>query len=137
MISIKDVLLAIRDRVKPVGCGVFLQERPSAVDKSMEEFIVCDVGRFSNKEISWDGSFGWYTAICHYSIFVRDRTSAANPNSVNIIRLSELIQEVMRLFPFSDDKNGFRFVHPRLSVSPTNDDGGFHYAMITFNFTSY
>ena len=68
-----------------------------------------------------DGSFNDYTTTAQIEIYVRDKTSARNPNPLNVSAVSEKVGAVMTKFPISTDN--IIVTKPRVTLQTDDGDG--------------
>lgn len=124
MISLKDTLKDIYDAVEGICDKRYLMERPSASEARPDNYIVValPISVYDN-ELSQDGSFEYYSTIGRVEVYVRDRISASNPRTVDVITMDEKVRRVMSLFPISTDN--IHFARPRITLQ-TSDGTGFH-----------
>ena len=103
----------------------FISSRPNAVGEQMKEFLLISLNDIKDSADTYQLSRG------RISIFVRD-ISTSNGNVENTLRLEQLQNEVLNLFPIvTDTYHGKR----PLLVAGGTDGAGFHYLIIQFNIT--
>ena len=68
-----------------------------------------------------DGSFNDYTTTAQIEIYVRDKASARNPNTLNVSAVSEKVGAVMTKFPISTDN--IVVTKPRVTLQTDDGDG--------------
>ena len=130
MIDLADILKTMRDMVKgTVSDHVFLQERPSSVEHSMDDFVVVSLPvQIHEVEMGQDDEYGYYQTTVRFEIFVRDRATASNPNAVNINVVNDKLKRLKGLFPVKRD--GILIQKPRILIPSAKDGEGFHYTVI-------
>lgn len=130
MVNVEDLYKAMYYPLSEIG-KVYLQDRPSAVKKSAGEFLVAELpSAISDMEIAQDGEYGLYETTAQILVFVKDETSASDPNRLPVTRLSELCAAVMGKFPIVDKARGVTISKPRLMINAASDERGFHYSVI-------
>lgn len=130
MIDFVDILKMMRDMVKgTVSDHVFLQDRPSSVEVSMDDFVVVSLPvQINETEIGQDDEYGHYWTTARFEIFIRDKATASNPNAVSINAVNEKVKILKRLFPAK--KNGILIQKPKILIPSSSDGEGFHYTII-------
>ena len=130
MIDLTDILKTMRDMVKgTVSDHVFLQERPSSVERSMDDFVVVSLPvQIHEVEMGQDDEYGYYQTTVRFEIFVRDRATASNPNAVNINIVNDKLKRLKGLFPVKRD--GILIQKPTILIPSAKDGEGFHYTVI-------
>lgn len=119
----------MRDASIGVSKNVYVQDRPKSTDKSVSDYIVVSANNsIYNKETNSDGSYNLYNTTVRFTLFVRDRMSAKNFNSINIKPLNDKLLALLSVFPY----NGAHTVISKPQVLTSgNDDSGFHYVMVS------
>lgn len=135
MVKVEDLYKAMYYSLSEIG-KVYLQNRPSAVKDSTDEFLVAELpSGISEVEQGQDGEYGLYWTTAQVLVFVKDDISASNPNQLSVTRLSELCAEVMGKFPIKDKARGVTLSKPRLTLNAASDERGFHYSVIQSKLT--
>ena len=130
MVNVEDLYKAMYYGLKDV-CKVYLQDRPSAVKDSVGEFLVAELpSAISEVEMGQDGDYGLYATTAQILVFVKDDTSASDPNRLSVTRLSEICKAVMGKFPIVDKERGVTLSKARLVINAASDERGFHYSVI-------
>lgn len=114
---------------------MYLFDRPSAVDKSQNAFLVLSLTAIRNQIIGEDGvlgetDFDWSDTTLIIEIFVRDNGKASNPNEVSINSVDAYTEQLKGLFPITDATSGVTAVKPRVIVPSHSDGNGFHYTRV-------
>lgn len=130
MFDVVELLRIMRDAVKgSVTEHVFLQERPSSVEHSTDEFVVVSLPtRIYEMEVGQDDEYGYYQTTVRFEIFVRDRATAGNPNAVNINVVNDKLKRLKSIFPVR--KDGILIQRPSIIIPSSSDGEGFHYTTI-------
>ena len=135
MVKVEDLYKVMYYPLSEIG-KVYLQDRPSAVKDSTDEFLVAELpSGISEVEQGQDGEYGLYSTTAQVLVFVKDLISASNPNQLSVTRLSELCAEVMGKFPIKDKARGVTLSKPRLTLNAASDERGFHYSVIQSKLT--
>ncbi len=135
MVKVEDLYKAMYYPLSDVG-KVYLQDRPSAVKDSTDEFLVVELpSGISEVEMGQDGEYGLYSTTAQVLVFVKDNISASNPNQLSVTRLSELCAAVMGKFPIVDKERDVTLSKPRLMINAASDERGFHYSVIQSKLT--
>lgn len=112
-----------------VSDHVFLQDRPSSVEKSLNDFVVVSLPvQINETEMGQDDEYGHYWTTVRFEIFVRDKSTASNPNAVSINIVNEKFKTLKSLFPVK--KNRMLIQKPRILIPSSSDNEGFHYTTI-------
>lgn len=128
MYSIKQIYKSMYDAVVGVSDEVYIQDRPQSIDKRIDSYILLEINSpIVNNEMNPNGEYDTFSGVVRFVLFVRNRTSAKNFNAININMMDEKFQELMSVFPISDD-----FVHiTRQSVLMSGNDGSdFHFVAV-------
>ena len=89
MISIKTLYYDVGNAVKGICDKVYPRNRPKSVCDRPDSYIVVSFpSSIYNNEMNDDGSFNDYTTTAQIEIYVRDKTSARNPNTLNVSNLN-------------------------------------------------
>jgi len=126
MMTIETLYNDIGKAVKDVCERIYAKNRPKSVDKRSDSYIVVRLpSGIYNQEIG-DG-YNDFTTTAQIEIYVRNTTSRENPNSFNVAKTSEKVQEVLERFPISTDN----IVVTRPVITLQADDGdGFDVTII-------
>lgn len=126
MMTIETLYNDIGKAVKDVCERIYAKNRPKSVDKRSDNYIVVRLpSGIYNQEIG-DG-YNDFTTTAQIEIYVRNTTSRENPNSFNVAKTSEKVQEVLERFPISTDN----IVVTRPVITLQADDGdGFDVTII-------
>lgn len=102
MISIKTLYFDVGNAMKGVCDRVFPRNRPKAVDKKINSYIVVFFpSSIYNNEMNSDGSYNDYTTTVQIEVYVKDKVSAGNPNALDVTQVDEKVKAVMGRFPIS------------------------------------
>ena len=114
--------------MKGVCDRVFPRNRPKAVDKKINSYIVVFFpSSIYNNEMNSDGSYNDYTTTVQIEVYVRDKVSASNPNALDVTQADEKVKAVMGRFPIST-KN-IIVTNPMITMQ-TDDGDGFSVTII-------
>lgn len=128
MISIKTLYFDVGNAMKGVCDRVFPRNRPKAVDKKINSYIVVFFpSSIYNNEMNSDGVYNDYSTTLQLEVYVKDKVSADNPNTFDVSAVDEKVQEVMDKFPIST-KN-LIVSNPRITLQ-TDDGAGFSVTII-------
>lgn len=126
MMTIETLYNDIGKAVKDVCERIYAKNRPKSVDKRPDSYIVVRLpSGIYNQEIG-DG-YNDFTTTAQIEIYVRNTTSRENPNSFNVAKTSEKVQEVLERFPISTDN--IVVTHPVITLQ-TDDGDGFDVTII-------
>ena len=122
MISIKTLYYDAGNAVKGICDKVYPRNRPKSVCDRPDSYIVVSFpSSIYNNEMNDDGSFNDYTTTVQIEIYVRDKASARNPNTLNVSAVSEKVSAVMTKFPISTDN--IIVTKPRVTLQTDDGDG--------------
>ena len=128
MISIKTLYFDVGNAMKGVCDRVFPRNRPKAVDKKINSYIVVFFpSSIYNNEMNSDGVYNDYSTTLQLEVYVKDKVSADNPNTFDVSVVDEKVQEIMDKFPIST-KN-LIVSNPRITLQ-TDDGAGFSVTII-------
>lgn len=137
MVNIGDILQVMYDTALTVSKRVELQERPSSTDTSSADFIVVELpSAISDMEEAQDGEYGYYVTTGQFTVFVKDRKSAKNPNAMSVKTLSRIVSELMGKFPVKDTARSVKLRRPRVLIPGQTDERGYHYSVIQCEITT-
>lgn len=128
MISIKTLYFDVGNAMKGVCDKVFPRNRPKAVDKKINSYIVVLFpSSIYNNEMNSDGSYNDYTTTVQIEVYVRDKVSASNPNALDVTQVDEKVKAVMGRFPISTEN--ILVTNPMITMQ-TDDGDGFSVTII-------
>lgn len=128
MISIKTLYFDVGNAMKGVCDRVFPRNRPKAVDKKINSYIVVFFpSSIYNNEMNSDGVYNDYSTTLQLEVYVKDKVSAENPNTLDVAQVDEKVKAVMDKFPIST-KN-LIVSNPRITLQ-TDDGAGFSVTII-------
>ena len=137
MVNISDILQVMYETALTVSKRVELQERPSSTDTSSADFIVVELpSAISDMEEAQDGGYGYYNTTGQFTVFVKDKKSAKNPNAISVKTLSRIVSELMGKFPVKDEKRSVKLRRPRVLIPGQSDERGYHYSVIQCDITT-
>lgn len=120
MLDLKDLYYDLGNAMKGICDRVYARNRPKSVSDRPDSYIVVKLPSvIINNEMNDDGSFNDYTTTAQIEIYVRDKTSARNPNTLNVSAVSKKVGAVMTKFPISTDN--IIVTKPRVTLQ--TDDG--------------
>ena len=122
MISIKTLYFDVGNAMKGVCDRVFSRNRPKAVDKKINSYIVVFFpSSIYNNEMNSDGAYNDYSTTLQIEVYVKDKVSADNPNTLDVTIVDEKVKAVMDKFPIST-KN-IIVTNPRITMQTDDGDG--------------
>ena len=128
MISIKTLYFDVGNAMKGVCDRVFPRNRPKAVDKKINSYIVVFFpSSIYNNEMNSDGVYNDYSTTLQLEVYVKDKVSAENPNTLDVAQVDEKVKAVMDKFPISTEN--IIVTNPRITMQ-TDDGGGFSVTII-------
>lgn len=120
MMTIETLYNDIGKAVKGICDKIYAKNRPKSVDYRPDSYIVVRLpSGIYNQEIG-DG-YNDFTTTAQIEIYVRNTVSRENPNSFNIAKTSEKVQEVLNRFPISTDN--IVVVRPVITLQADDGDG--------------
>lgn len=122
MLDLKDLYYDLGNAMKGICDRVYARNRPKSVSDRPDSYIVVKLPSvIINNEMNDDGSFNDYTTTAQIEIYVRDKASARNPNTLNVSAASEKVGAVMTKFPISTDN--IIVTRPRVTLQTDDGDG--------------
>lgn len=136
MLTPEDILQIMDERVSSkMNVRTFLNKRPEAVDKKVEEFVVVALPYSASNRTIGDDDW-WIDMTVTFEIFVADRKAASNTTEPNVPRMKELRLQLNGIFPIVDKRVGIKITRPR-TVTPASSDGeGYTYTRIQAKMTT-
>lgn len=132
MVSIKEILQGLSTQAKTVCQTVYTQERPTATSGGLTSFIVVSLPTSFQEEIHGAKLSWWTHTVVQFSIYVKDKATAANPNQMNIPSSDTITQGIMDMIPFTIEgsTNTYNVVNPEIVYTGVSDGNGFHVTLI-------
>ncbi len=128
MISIKTLYFDVGNAMKGVCDRVFPRNRPKAVGKKINSYIVVFFpSSIYNNEMNSDGAYNDYSTTLQIEVYVKDKASADNPNALDVSKVDDKVKSVMERFPIST-KN-IIVTNPKITMQ-TDDGDGFSVTII-------
>lgn len=122
MISIKTLYFDVGNAMKGVCDRVFTRNRPKAVDKKINSYIVVFFpSSIYNNEMNSDGAYNDYSTTLQIEVYVKDKVSADNPNALDVSQVDDKVKSVMGRFPIST-KN-IIVTNPMITMQTDDGDG--------------
>lgn len=94
----KDALKSLFDAARAVSGNVFMNDRPEAVAKQMNDFIVVSLPGLLSA-MTYGSGFGNIRTYCTFEVYVRRKKGG----SEDLERMDTVVGEILSLFPVSDD----------------------------------
>lgn len=122
MISIKTLYFDVGNAMKGVCDRVFQRNRPKAVDKKINSYIVVFFpSSIYNNEMNSDGAYNDYSTTIQIEVYVKDKASADNPNTLDVSKVDDKVKSVIDRFPIST-KN-IIVTNPMITMQTDDGDG--------------
>ena len=122
MISIKTLYFDVGNAMKGVCDRVFPRNRPKAVGKKINSYIVVFFpSSIYNNEMNSDGAYNDYSTTIQIEVYVKDKASADNPNTLDVSQVDDKVKSVMDRFPIST-KN-IIVTNPMITMQTDDGDG--------------
>lgn len=122
MLDLKDLYYDLGNAMKGICDRVYARNRPKSVSDRPDSYIVIKLPSvIINNEMNDDGSFNDYTTTAQIEVYVRDKASVRDPNTLNVAAVSEKVSAVMRKFPISTDN--IIVTKPRVTLQTDDGDG--------------
>lgn len=122
MISIKTLYFDVGNAMKGVCDRVFPRNRPKAVGKKINSYIVVFFpSSIYNNEMNSDGAYNDYSTTLQIEVYVKDKASADNPNALDVSQVDDKVKSVMERFPIST-KN-IIVTNPMITMQADDGDG--------------
>ena len=122
MISIKTLYFDVGNAMKGVCDMVFPRNRPKAVDKKINSYIVVFFpSSIYNNEMNSDGAYNDYSTTLQIEVYVKDKASSDNPNTLDVSKVDDKVKSVMDRFPIST-KN-IIVTNPMITMQTDDGDG--------------
>lgn len=128
MVSLKTLYYGIAKAV----CGIcergYYQDRPASVADRPNSYIVISLpSAVYNNELGERGEYNDFSTSIVLEVYVRDISSANNPNGMDIKVMDEKVNAVLKLFPINT--KDFKINKPQITLQ-TSDKSGFHVTFI-------
>lgn len=128
MVSLKTLYYGIAKAV----CGIcergYYQDRPASVADRPNSYIVISLpSAVYNNELGERGEYNDFSTTVVLEVYVRDLVSASNPNGMDIKKMDEKVDAVLKLFPINT--KDFKINKPQITLQ-TSDKSGFHVTFI-------
>lgn len=128
MVSIKTLYFDVGNAMKGICDKLFSRNRPKAVDETINSYIVVYFpSGIYNNEMNSSGVYNDFTTTAQIELYVRDKASAGNPNTLDVSTVDKKVQEILNRFPIST-KN-LVVTNPRITLQ-TDDGDGFSVTII-------
>ena len=122
MISIKTLYFDVGNAMKGVCDMVFPRNRPKAVGKKINSYIVVFFpSSIYNNEMNSGGAYNDYSTTLQIEVYVKDKASADNPNALDVSQVDDKVKSVMERFPIST-KN-IIVTNPKITMQTDDGDG--------------
>lgn len=122
MLDLKDLYYDLGNAMKGICDRVYARNRPKSVSDRPDSYIVIKLPSvIINNEMNDDGSFNDYTTTAQIEVYVRDKASVRDPNTLNVAAVSEKVSAVMKKFPISTDN--IIVTKPRVTLQTDDGDG--------------
>ena len=122
MISIKTLYFDVGNAMKGVCDRVFPRNRPKAVGKKINSYIVVFFpSSIYNNEMNSDGAYNDYSTTLQIEVYVKDKASADNPNTLDVSKVDDKVKSVIDRFPIST-KN-IIVTNPMITMQTDDGDG--------------
>ncbi len=136
MLTPEDILEVMDLRVSSaMNVRTFLNRRPNAVDKKIEEFVVVALPYSASNRTIGDDDW-WIDMTVTFEIFVVDRKVASSTLEPNVPRMKELRLMLDDIFPIVDKELGFKITRPRTVMPASSDGEGYTYTRIQAKMTT-
>lgn len=128
MVSLKTLYYGIAKAVNGICDKGYYQDRPASVTDRPDSYIVISLpSAVYNNELGERGEYNDFSTSIILEIYVRDIVSASNPNSMDIKKMDEKVNAVLKLFPINTIE--FKINNPQITLQ-TSDKSGFHVTFI-------
>lgn len=124
-LKFEEALKSLYDAGKSVCENVFTGDRPAAVPKQMEEFIVVSIPGTLESTVC-GGGYGNVPSYCDIEIYVRLKKTGIE----DVSKMENTCRKILELFPISD--NTITATRPRITLKG-NDGLGFSATLIRAN----
>ena len=123
MVSIKTLYFDVGNAMKGICDKLFSRNRPKAVDETINSYIVVYFpSGIYNNEMNSSGIYNDFTTTAQIELYVRDKASAGNPNTLDVSAVDKKVLEILNRFPIST--NNLVVTNPRITLQ-TDDGAGF------------
>lgn len=128
MVSIKTLYFDVGNAMKGICDKLYSRNRPKAVDETINSYIVVYFpSGIYNNEMNSSGVYNDFTTTAQIELYIRDKASAGNPNTLDVSAVDKKVQEILNRFPIST-KN-LVVTNPRITLQ-TDDGAGFSVTII-------
>lgn len=118
----EEALRSLYDAGKSVCENVFTGDRPSAVPKQMDDFIVVSIPGTLESTV-FGGGYGNVPSYCDIEVYVRLKKNGME----DVSKMGDVCRSILKMFPISDDT--ITASRPRMMLKG-NDGLGFSAALI-------
>lgn len=130
MIQPEDILEVMGRQAKTVCSLVYPQNRPNAVSKRHDVYIVVALPYSPvNKTLGEDDDW-WVDQTVVFELYVADKKGAADPRLLNGEVMKEKREAILALFPIVDYSLGIKITRPRVVIPASSDGDGYHTSRI-------
>lgn len=128
MVSLKTLYYGIAKAVSGICDNGYYQDRPASVTDKLNSYIVVNLpSAVYNNELGERGEYNDFSTTVVLEVYVRDLVSASNPNGMDIKKMDEKVDAVLKLFPINT--KDFKINKPQITLQ-TSDKSGFHVTFI-------
>ncbi|WP_315314968.1 hypothetical protein [Prevotella pallens] len=128
MVSLKTLYYGIAKVVNGICDNGYYQDRPASVTDKLNSYIVINLpSAVYNNELGERGEYNDFSTTVVLEVYVRDLVSASNPNGMDIKKMDEKVDAVLKLFPINT--KDFKITKPQI-IFQTSDKSGFHVTFI-------
>lgn len=134
MVSLKTLYYGIAKAVNGICDKGYYQDRPASVTERPDSYIVISLPSVVyNNELGERGEYNDFSTTVVLEVYVRDFVSASNPNGMDVKKMDEKVDAVLKLFPINT--KDFKINKPQITLQ-TSDKSGFHVTFIQAQLTT-
>ena len=134
MVSLKTLYYGIAKAVSGICDKGYYQDRPASVTDRPDSYIVVSLpSAVYNNELGERGEYNDFSTTVVLEVYVRDFVSASNPNGMDVKKMDEKVDAVLKLFPINT--KDFKINKPQITLQ-TSDKSGFHVTFIQAQLTT-
>ena len=134
MVSLKTLYYGIAKAVNGICDKGYYQDRPASVTERPDSYIVISLpSAVYNNELGERGEYNDFSTTVVLEVYVRDFVSASNPNGMDVKKMDEKVDAVLKLFPINT--KDFKINKPQITLQ-ASDKSGFHVTFIQAQLTT-
>lgn len=138
MVSVKEILHGLKQKALTVCDNVCEQERPSATDSKLKEFVVVSIPVAIHEGVIGAVLDWWVHTTVEFEVYIKDKATSKNPNQMDIPRSDEIMRGLLDIFPFKIEgtDHTYNIFDPTVLYVGRTDNNGYHKTLIQATLTT-